>query len=106
MTNTTVSTGGACVYVLADGSGQALYVGSTNNIERRIAEHAATKPWWGQVSSVEVYPQIDRRAAFDIERGLIQAINPPFNTQSTNIFERFSNALQVALWDMIARPQA
>lgn len=99
-------TNGPSVYVLADSRGQAIYVGSTNNAERRLAEHRTTKPWWGQVASVEIYPSIDRRTAFDVERQLIQTYNPPFNTQSTDVLKRFGNALQAALWDMIARPQA
>jgi predicted GIY-YIG superfamily endonuclease len=56
------------VYRLSDEDGELLYVGLTNNPERRFAQHAKEKHWWPQVANVETifYPsRIEAEVAED-----------------------------------------
>lgn len=44
----------AAVYRFFDSSGDLLYVGLTNDTDRRFEQHAALKPWWPEVDRIEV----------------------------------------------------
>lgn len=67
------------VYLLRDSAGDMLYVGVTDDVERRFREHARNKDWWPLVHrrSVLVFP--DRHSALAWEAALIEALLPQFN---------------------------
>jgi predicted GIY-YIG superfamily endonuclease len=76
-------------YELYDAAMTYLYGGETNNIGRRFAEHARTKPWWGEVVQdsdhmvVKTYygatPKEAERAAKAAESYSIKAGLPKYN---------------------------
>lgn len=72
-------TGKTAVYRFYDRNGKLLYVGITNNVERRIAQHLVDKPWAHQIvrRSVEVYSSRD--AALAAERRAIRRERPKYN---------------------------
>ncbi|MBZ6250357.1 GIY-YIG nuclease family protein [Streptomyces olivaceus] len=69
----------AALYRLNNAAGTLLYVGVTNNPERRFAQHRDTKDWWPQVAekTVDWYPS--RARALAEEAALITAETPVFN---------------------------
>lgn len=44
------------VYVLRATDGACLYVGQTEQLQKRLRKHARTQPWWPEVASVQVHP--------------------------------------------------
>jgi hypothetical protein len=58
-----------------------LYVGLAVDVDRRIAQHVATKDWWGEVSFVdaELYPT--RFLAYKMESFYIVYDKPKYNVQ-------------------------
>lgn len=62
-----------------ENSGRLLYVGITNDLERRTGEHAKEKPWMrdGVRAEVETFP--DRRSALGAEERAIFRENPVYN---------------------------
>lgn len=67
------------LYRLRDQVGELLYVGITDNPERRWKDHGKDKPWWAQVAdrSVEWLPSRDRAVAAEAEA--IRAERPRHN---------------------------
>lgn len=67
------------VYHLWSEDETLLYVGITGRLKRRLAEHAQSKPWWGDVANVtvKVYPQ--REQALAVEKYVIETYDPPYN---------------------------
>jgi predicted GIY-YIG superfamily endonuclease len=72
------------VYVMRDAEGRAVYVGSSADIDKRIATHAAQAPWWPQVDTVERIEVSSRALAFHRERELIDELKPERNRMSAN----------------------
>lgn len=70
--------GQSVVYVLTDHIGQVLYIGSTENLSKRLSEHRE-KARWTFWLALEV---ANRGAAFDLEEKLISAWNPPLNRRT------------------------
>jgi len=70
------------VYEFYDRSGQALYVGCTVDLARRLAHHAMSE-WW--VDVVETYSNryVNRVTARNEELKLIHDLQPLHNTQGT-----------------------
>ena len=68
------------VYALYDSAGDALYVGMTGDLPRRLAVHAR-KEWWRQVDhlNASLYPTRDEARAG--ERRLIDDLQPAWNIQ-------------------------
>lgn len=85
------------VYVLVDAADQALYVGSSRDVARRVREHR-NKPWWSLVADVEVYAQPDWELAKFVERGLIRRLSPEFNRQSVDTSQHLRNLLFAPIW--------
>lgn len=56
-----------------------LYVGITNNLERRTNEHAADKPWITESVRAEIEPYSTRSAALAAEERAIFSENPVYN---------------------------
>lgn len=67
------------VYWLRDKEGHLLYVGISNNPDRRFAEHAADKPWWSKVTQDEVRWYNNRETALLVEREEIRTRRPAHN---------------------------
>lgn len=82
---------GPCVYILRDVAGCDLYVGSTNDIIRRLGEHSRTKSWWRDVSTVEQLGYDTRERALEVERAMIRTLNPEHNAQCADVFHRAIN---------------
>lgn len=73
--------GPTAVYTLYDRNGRVLYVGLTNNVDRRMRQHAHSKAWWGQVSRREVNWYGTRQIAASQEAFRIQLLQPRHNVQ-------------------------
>ena len=70
------------VYEFYDRSGQALYVGCTSNLARRLTHHSMSA-WWEDV--VETYSNryVNRAIARTEELRLIHELQPLHNAQGT-----------------------
>lgn len=67
------------VYRLFAADGSLLYVGSTNDLERRLAEHRRKQSWGDQIATwTEDWPHM-REAAYRIEGAAIDAEQPIHN---------------------------
>lgn len=72
----------AAVYTAYDAQGDALYVGMSSDVDRRLAAHRSQSlAWWGQVAYVSVSEPMNRAAARRAEREQIAASFPRFNKQ-------------------------
>lgn len=69
----------ACVYRFFDDEGVLLYVGLTNDPDRRFREHAVGKGWFLRVDHHEVEWFDSRSAAETAEREAIWQERPEFN---------------------------
>lgn len=67
------------LYRLHDLDGHLLYVGITDNLERRWKDHQYTKSWWKKVARKDVEWFGSRKAAADAEAAEIREKRPPFN---------------------------
>ena len=68
------------IYRLYSADGTLLYVGMSNDPDRRFGEHADSQPWWAEVRKFEVgtwYPS--RSAAAEAERVAIRSEQPKHN---------------------------
>lgn len=70
------------VYVVRDDQGRPVYVGSSGDIDKRLAQHAARAPWWVNTHQVERIETRGRFIAFAKERELIKALAPMRNEMS------------------------
>lgn len=67
------------LYRLYDTRGALLYVGVTNNPERRFKQHRDSKPWWPQVARKTVEWRPSRVRALAEEAAAITAETPVYN---------------------------
>lgn len=74
------------VYRLLDEDGNLLYIGKSNNLLRRMQQHAKTQPWWSEVKKADVTLYPCRCAAEDAERRAIRTERPRHN--KTHNWER------------------
>ncbi|MDX3714381.1 GIY-YIG nuclease family protein [Streptomyces europaeiscabiei] len=65
-------------YWFIDGDGQALYVGSTANLRRRVSEHER-KVWHPRATELRWICCATRAQAFRLEGQLIERLAPAFN---------------------------
>jgi predicted GIY-YIG superfamily endonuclease len=72
------------VYVCRDAAGRAVYVGSSGNVDKRLAVHNGRAPWWTEVDSVEKIEVESRMLAYHRERELIAELKPSRNQASVN----------------------
>lgn len=75
---------GRYIYRLWASDGGCLYVGRVGEIDprflyMRFAEHRKTKPWWPQVTRIDVLEVSGRDELFDEERVQIQELQPVYN---------------------------
>lgn len=76
-----MSAGSNVVYKLYDAAGVLLYVGVTDNWERRRKHHAVVQPWFPLVSRVETEAAPSRDDALLRERELVRSLDPLYNRQ-------------------------
>ena len=69
------------LYRFRNSAGRVIYIGITNNPERRFAQHAESKPWWDEVVTREIcfYPSRITLAAAEVQA--IQRERPLYNKQ-------------------------
>jgi predicted GIY-YIG superfamily endonuclease/transcriptional regulator with XRE-family HTH domain len=67
------------VYVVRDTEGRAIYVGSSSDVDKRVAHHAAKARWWKREYLVERIEAPSRAMAFALERKTIKALSPEQN---------------------------
>lgn len=73
------------VYELLNREGQHLYVGCSKNIGSRLNQHRS-KPWWPEVTRLEIDQHPDEATALAAEADLIRQYRPAHNT--THISDR------------------
>jgi hypothetical protein len=69
------------VYELRDTDDTLLYVGVAVDVDRRIAQHAATKYWWREVIFINAARYATRKAALEVEAHTILTKSPIYNVQ-------------------------
>lgn len=67
------------LYRLRDKDGTLLYVGITDNPERRWPQHAADKSWWAAVTDLSLKWYPSRELALDAEGHAIRTEKPLYN---------------------------
>jgi predicted GIY-YIG superfamily endonuclease len=58
-----------------------IYIGMTNNLERRLLQHQRSRWWWGEVDRLIISIASSKREALDHEKRYIQVTSPCYNTQ-------------------------
>lgn len=71
------------LYRLYDQDDELLYVGISNNPERRFLNHRTTKPWWASVESTQIDWYETRLQAARAETKAIATEKPRFNIHQT-----------------------
>ncbi|MFD9564392.1 GIY-YIG nuclease family protein [Streptomyces sp. NPDC059994] len=69
------------LYRLCDRVGRLLYVGVTDNPDRRWPQHAADKAWWPTVTDLSIKWYPSRDCALTAEADAIRAEHPVHNVQ-------------------------
>lgn len=69
------------LYRLFDGDGRLLYIGVTDELDRRMGVHSRLKPWWPQVSATRTESFESRSAAFVAEAAAIANEQPLHNVR-------------------------
>jgi len=69
------------VYLLADESGEVIYVGCTRNPEQRWRDHRTTKRWSSEVASKRMVGPYDYPTARRIERELQDLHRPRYDAR-------------------------
>lgn len=82
------------VYRYYDKHGRLIYVGITSRGAQRNREHNESKDWWRWVARQEVSHYDCREEAEEMERTLIQAYHPPFNTQHNKGWQEIRDAYE------------
>lgn len=72
------------VYLSANLDGELLYVGSTNDMRRRILEHRRLSDWWSRASWVKFATVSSLSLAREFERDLISTLAPLHNVRLRN----------------------
>jgi hypothetical protein len=70
-----------CVYIMKNSNGDSLYVGITNNHNKRITQHCADKKWISQVDEILISEYINRNQARIFEIYYISKLNPRYNNE-------------------------
>ena len=74
----------AYVYRATDEDGHLLYVGSTDNVERRTEQHREFAPWWTDGCRIEATPYSTVEDARAAERDAITHEHPRWNVHGRN----------------------
>lgn len=74
---------GPTVYRCFDSAGTLLYVGCTNALGRRLAEHQRRSRWFGEVSTITV--ENHGTAAAQVERDAIRDERPQHNIANATV---------------------
>lgn len=90
------------VYLLADAEGNALYVGISQDVKRRLNEHRCQKEWWPEVADVHTTEPMPWADALRLEQHEIQTRKPKHNRYRTN----GSLAVQAGVREIIAKERA
>ena len=67
------------LYRFFDADGDLLYVGITRNLNLRLTQHAADKPWWASVARKTLVWYPSRSDAAHAEGKAIREERPQFN---------------------------
>jgi predicted GIY-YIG superfamily endonuclease len=67
------------LYRLYDADGRLLYIGITNDPNRRWAQHARSSRWWPKVVTKKIEWLQSRSASLAAEKVEIERLNPPYN---------------------------
>lgn len=67
------------VYRLFDAGGDLLYIGRSNNVERRILQHRQQQPWGSSISRWSTVDYPTRQDAHQAEQRAICAEDPTYN---------------------------
>src|SRR4051812_4140719 len=70
---------GGFVYTARDVAGCVLYVGVTEDVRRRLAEHQRSSPWWGLHAQIDVDEFDTMAEAKAAEDDGICRYDPPYN---------------------------
>jgi predicted GIY-YIG superfamily endonuclease len=79
MPDPTDQRGRTALYRLYDTDGTPLYIGVTDNPDRRFKQHRDTKPWWPQVARKTIEWHPSRAVALAEEAAAIKAETPVHN---------------------------
>lgn len=85
------------LYRLYDASGTLLYVGVSNNPQRRFWGHKAEKPWWSEVSRHTIEWVESEGRALELEREAISTEAPKYNLRSTDAYRAQQSATAKAI---------
>lgn len=69
------------VYELTDFDATVLYIGIAVDVDRRLAQHRATKHWWSDVHFVTCARYANRVQALAVEAHAIATRDPVYNVQ-------------------------
>lgn len=98
----------ATLYRLWNASHALLYVGVTADVDRRMEQHAADKPWWGEVDQVTTELLPSMRRALEAEARAIFWEQPRHNVLGSPRYsadwEAKCHALEDAEASRLARP--
>lgn len=86
------------VYRLYDADDELLYVGMTNNIDRRFGTHAEGKFWWPEVARREVAWLDSRTDAMVAERTAIRNENPRHNKADRPYTPKPPSGTKTSIW--------
>lgn len=85
MSSTTVANEPTYLYRFFSRDGKLLYVGISNSITRRFAEHAATKSWFNLIGHASVEDYTSRPDALTAELLAIQTELPVHNIAGVSV---------------------
>ena len=92
----------ATVYGFQDATGAVLYVGCTERPAERVATGHRRKPWWPDVDQAVIFLSgIPLNTALQLERALIEALEPVGNTVFTRAWR---NAMGVEARSVVPAP--
>jgi len=80
-----------------------LYVGITDDVDARMDEHRADKPWWGEVTQTSIEEFGSRRRAIEAETRAIFWEQPRYNILGSARYSADWEAMYHALEDEDAR---
>lgn len=72
------------IYLSANTDGDLLYVGSTNDMRRRVLEHRRLSEWWSWTSWLRFAPVSSLALAREFERDLVANLAPLHNIRLRN----------------------
>lgn len=88
------------LYRLFNASGELLYVGITGDLKARLAQHAASKAWWPDVTRKTVEWHLTRSAAAVAEIAAIRGERPIHNIQGRRTDVSCDEVIELALSGM------